>query len=200
MPEVPSRTVDYGGSTGFIKAVYASYRRHGLPDGAARLLAAHASLSSGYGKKAHNYNLQGMKANASWRASRAYTMLRGCECVDGLPDVGDANCQCGPGKGQRYSTMYWRAFDTIDDATASVLATLRGVRYQQAYVMLLRGDPEYFAQVGRDGWYSADPTQTKTNMLRFYGVVNKTLGVPSDGNALGPLVLVGAVLWYYFKT
>lgn len=197
MPEVTAQKTDFGGSRGFTEAVYGAFMRAGLSDAAARILTAHSVLSTNWGKGVHNYNLAGLKASSSWRSARSYAITRGCECRAGLPDTGDPSCVCGPGEGQYYlSAVYWRAYNSLDEAAADFVAALQQSRYSQSYAMLLAGDTEYFAQVGRDGWYTADPAQVKSLALGRLKTVNEYLGEPSGGSGLLTLAIVAAVAWY----
>jgi hypothetical protein len=65
--------------------------------------------------------------------------------------------------------------------------------------MLLQGNTDYFAQVGRDGWYNADPAATKTAMMRYYNQVNKYLGSGDDSFvSTAALGLVGYIVWKHY--
>jgi len=196
MPEVQAQKTDFGGSRGFTEAVYSAFVRAGLSDASARILTAHSVLSTNWGQGVHNYNLAGLKASSSWRAANSYAVTQGCECRAGLPDNKDPSCVCSPGEGQYYlSAVYWRAYNSLDEAARDFVAALQQSRYTQSYALLMAGDTEYFAQVGRDGWYTADPAQVKSLALGRLKTVNEYLGEPAGGGLL-PLVLVAAVLWY----
>jgi hypothetical protein len=196
MPEVPTQRTDFGGPKGFATAVHAALMRRGLSDVSARILTAHSVLSTNWGKAVHNFNLAGMKASSSWRATRPYVVTRGCECRPGLPDVGDPACICKPGEGQFYKqAIYWRAYGSLDEGAQAFVDAVRQPRYAVAYARLLAGDPEYFAAIGRAGWYTADPDQVKTLAIRRLETVNEFLGEP-EGIGIGPLVAVVALVWY----
>lgn len=198
MPEVALQKIDFGGARSFTGTVYEGLRPH-LGDAGARILTAHVALSTGWGKSVLNYNLAGMKASPSWRATKPFAVARGCECVAGLMNNADPNCGCSSGKGQKYTMTYWRAYNSFSDGVDSLVATLRAPRYASSWNMLLQGNTEYFAQVGRDGWYTADPTKVKTSMLRFYKQVNNYLGAADGGISVAALALGGAyLLWSFF--
>jgi len=143
MPVVPTQRIDFGSPRNFSLAIRGALMRAGLSDASARLLTAHTALSTGWGRAVDNYRLAGIKASASWRVSRPYVEARGCECKAGYPNNGDPKCGCGPGKGQVYKSMYWRAYNSLDDAAIDLLRSLRSSRYRKAYAMLQAGDPEY---------------------------------------------------------
>jgi hypothetical protein len=112
-----------------------------------------------------------------------------------LPNTGDSSCVCPAGEGQYYlSAVYWRAYSSLDEAAYDFLAALQQSRYERSYALLLAGDPEYFAQVGRDGWYTADPAQVKSGAMGRLETVNEYLG--EAGGSLLPLAIVAAVFWY----
>lgn len=198
MPEVQTRKIDFGGPRSFTVAVHGALRRQGLSGIAARLVTAHIALSTGWGRSVYNYGLAGIKASRSWRVSRPYVVTRGCECREGYPDTNDPNCICGSGKGQFRKAMYWRAYSTLDEGVADVVAVLKQPRYSLSWALLQAGNPEYFAQVGRDGWYTADPTATKVAMMRFYNQINEYLG-ESGNSGIVAMVVAGAVTWLLMK-
>jgi len=197
MPEVPAQKIDFGGSKGFALAVHAALMRAGLADAPARLLTAHTALSTGWGKSVDNYRLAGVKADATWRASKPYVVAQSCECAVGYANDPSSKYQCAAGTGQKCSTMYWRAYNTLDEAAKDLLATVRQARFSNAYALLLAGNVDYFAQVGRDGWYTADPATVKASAVKILATINDYLGEADDD--IGPLVLIGAVLWYYWR-
>jgi len=198
MPEVPAQKIDFGGSRGFVEKLHAALMRNGLSDVSARLLVAHSALSTGWGKSVDNYRLAGVKADTTWRASKPYVVAQSCECVEGYYNDPSSKYLCAAGTGQKCASMYWRAYDTLDEAAADLIAILRGTRYQKAYAYLVAGDPEYFAQVGRDGWYTASTTTTSASMKKNLEMVNSYLGEPSGGS-LVTWVVIGALAWYYLR-
>ena len=196
--QVPVKTVSYTSRETFTRDLVAAGQRQGLGTNPAAILTAHVALSTNWGKKMDNYRVAGMKAGAEWRATRPYTVAEACECRAGLPNKSDPRCICAAGTGQSYEKSYWRAYESLDAAVADMLGTLRGSRYAASYALLLAGDPEYFAQVGRDGWYTADPKKLKTLMSghleKIYGYLG---GAPSVVDA-GPALLIAAVAAWLF--
>lgn len=194
MPEVPSKRISWPSPEAFARAVDNALRQY-LPPPAARLLTAHVCLSTNWGKSVDNYRLAGVKASATWRASRSYTVARSCECQVGYANDPTSKYKCASGTGQKCFTMYWRAYDTLDEAARDLVASLRQSRYNSAYQLLLAGDTEYFAQVGRDGWYTADPVEVKAGGEKRLATINSWLGETEGGSWLPVAVVVG-LLWY----
>jgi flagellum-specific peptidoglycan hydrolase FlgJ len=197
MPVVAATKINFGGSKNFALSIHASLQRAGLSDAAARLLTAHIALSTGWGKSVDNYRLAGVKADATWRASKPYVVAKSCECKAGYPNDPSSKYQCASGTGQKCSSMYWRAYNTLDDAARDLVNLLRQSRYASAYAYLVAGDPEYFAQVGRDGWYTADTAKTKASMVKNLNTINGYLGGASDSGGLLTAALIVGAIWYY---
>jgi hypothetical protein len=195
MPEVPYQKTDFGGPEGFARAVHGALMRAGLSDVPARILTAHSVVSTNWGKGVHNFNLAGMKASSSWRATKPYAVARSCECVVGYPNDPASKYKCQPGTGQKCWSMYWRAYASLDDGAQALLAAVQQPRYSRAYSMLLAGDTEYFAQVGRDGWYTANPASVKAGGEKRLATINGWLG-EAEGAGIVPLAIAVGLLWY----
>lgn len=162
MPEVPIRPISYKGRRPqFARELVAAFQSNGISYAGSQILAAHVCVSTGWGKSVDNYRISGMKADAAWRAAKPYTVVRGCECVAGYTNTNDPKCYCAEGKGQKYSTMYWRAYNNLTESTADFVGVLHGDRYAKALALAQAGDTEYLAAVGRAGWYTADPATVK---------------------------------------
>ena len=197
--QVPVKTVSYTSRETFTRDLVAAGQRQGLSLGSAAVLTAHIALSTNWGKKMDNYRVAGMKAGAEWRATRPYTVAEACECKAGLPNRSDSRCICAEGYGQSYEKSYWRAYESLDAAVADMLSTLRGSRYSASYQLLQAADPEYFAQVGRDGWYTADPKQLKTLMSAHLEKIYGYLGAPSVADVGPALLIVAAAAWLLLR-
>jgi hypothetical protein len=91
--------------------------------------------------------------------------------------------------------MYWRAYSSLDEGAHAFLAAVQQPRYRNAYQLLLAGDTEYFAEIGRAGWYSADPAEVKAGAEKRLATINDWLGEP-EGIGVGALVVVAALVWY----
>jgi len=200
MPQVAVQSVSWASPEAFVREVYGALLKQGLGDMPARLLTAHISLSTNWGKSADNYRLAGMKADATWQASKPYTVVQTCECRAGATNIADSSCVCAAGEGQFYTTGYWRAYSSVDESLADILSVLRGTRYAASWALLQAGDTEYFAQLSRDGWYTADAAATKAGMLARLTQINAWLGVPvASGSWVGPVV-AGLLLYWMWRS
>ena len=196
MPEVPIVKISYTDRGKFARDVYGAAIYNGLPHESAIILTAHIAGSTNWGKSVDNWRLAGMKADAAWRATRDYTVVTGCECVDGYENKSDPKCQCESGKGQVYSKSYWRSFASLSESLASILDQLRATRYQSAYQLLLQGDTEYLAEVGRNGWYTADPAYIKKAYGAHIPKIREYVGGGQVASLLVPAVLaIGYLIW-----
>ena len=172
---VPMQQTNFGDPRGFVVMVHSALIRAGLDDTPARILTAHSVVSTNWGKGVHNFNLSGMKAGATWRAKRPYVVRRSCECREGHRNRTTSKYKCPKGTGQKCWSMYWRAYPSLDAGAQAFLAAVRQRRYLRAYRLLLAGDPEYFEEIGRAGWYSADPEHVKASGLRRLKTINHWL-------------------------
>lgn len=198
MPEVPVTRVSFSGRADFARRMVAALQAAGATPIGAQILTAHVALSTGWGKAVDNYRIAGIKADASWRATKPYTVVRGCECKPGLPDQNDPKCVCQSGYGQQYSTMYWRAYDSLADAARDFLSLLSSSRYASALAMAQSGDTGYYAAVGNAGWYTADPSVVSRSCISNLEEIQGYLGgVASSGSVANIAVLAaGAYLIY----
>jgi len=202
MPEVAINKISYTDHGSFARDVYGAATYNWLPSEAAIVLTAHIAGSTNWGKSVDNWRLAGMKADAAWQATRDYTVVTGCECKVGLPDNGDAACMCKSGSGQDYSKKSsWRSFNSINEGMASLLEQLRATRYQSAYALLLKGDPEYLAEVGRNGWYTADPAKVKAGYAAHIPEIRKYIvqDAVADAGGLIDLVATGIIVYVIWK-
>ena len=171
---VPVQTVDFGGPRGFVMAVHKAMMRAGLDDVSSRILTAHSVVSTNWGRGVHNFNFSGMKA----RRGKPFAVRRSCECRVGYLNRRASKYKCSDGKGQKCWSMRWRAYATLDEGVRAFLSAVRLRRYRRAYELLLLWDTEYFAEVGRAGWYSADPERVKLSGERRLRTINRWLGKP----------------------
>lgn len=173
--------------TAFANDVYNAFVRIGLPPQAAELFTAHSALSTGWGKSVYNWNLAGLKLCAGCDYTYDWHYALGSEVVEGTET--------------EKMQMQWRSFNSIDEGVAALWANLQNSRYDSARALLLAGDPEYFAEVGRNGWYTADPNQMKAEMSSNLDYIRGVLGtggtVEAGGLLTGVLVAVG--VWYLLK-
>jgi len=171
MPPVPRNPVSWPTRAAFVCDLYGALRWQGLEDRPARLLVAHSALSTGWGRAVDNYRLAGIKA----REEEPYVEARGCEIVAGV---------------EKCWTMKWRAFATLDEGVAAWLGLLRASRYALAWSLLMAGDVEYFAEVGRRGWYTASPATVKAGCVSRLPTIDAALAAGCAGAAGGGSWLV----------
>lgn len=199
MPQVPVQKVEFDGHEDFARRLVAAFERLGLRRITAQILTSHAAISTNWGKAVDNYMLAGIKANASWRQTKPYTVLTGCECRPGLPDNRDPACVCPQGSGQEYRRTAWRAYQSLSEAAADFVRLLEVSRYKTAWAMAQAGDTEYFAEVGRAGWYTADTVKFKQHGERALREVQSYTGVvpvADSGPGLFGLAVAAAVVWW----
>ena len=169
----------------FARDVYAAFVRVGVPPVAAELFTAHSSLSTGWGKSVFNWNLAGMKLCSGCEDRYDWHYALGAEEKDGVL--------------QPKTQMKWRSFTSIDDGVRALWGNLQAARYASALAMILAGDTEYFAEVGRNGWYSAKPAEMKAQMTANLKYIRSVLGkAPSDGGIAGTVLLAVGV-YYVLK-
>jgi len=198
MAEVPIVKISYTDRGKFARDVYGAATYNGLPHESAIILTAHIAGSTGWGKSVDNWRLAGMKADATWRATKDYTVVTGCECVAGLENKNDPKCVCAEGKGQQYNAKsYWRSFASLNESLASILDQLRATRYASAYALLLQGDTEYLAEVGRNGWYTADPAYIKSAYGAHITKIREYVGETQVASSIVvPVALaIGYLIW-----
>lgn len=181
MPQVQVVDTSWSSAEDFAADVVDAFIRQGLSDRSAMLLTAHVALSTGWGKKCHNWSLAGIKASES----QPYVVLTGFEYEDGT---------------NVYSKMKWRAFNSLDEGAAAVIGLLKQPRYASAWAMLQAGNVEYFAEVGRNGWYTAPPESTAAEMRGRLNQIITWLGMPdSRFGGLFWALAAGFLGWYFWK-
>lgn len=206
MPQVPAVATRWDTRKNFAIDVVSALQRLGLTQPSAQVLAAHMALSTGWGKSStggpFNYSMTGIKATSE---SQPYFVKPGSEVVNGVETP--------------KTPMKWVSFDSLDAGLAGTLSLLKATRYAGAYALLLNADPEYFAEVGREGWYTANPAQMKSEMSSNLATIKswtanvtgstKPTGEGGGGggsaatgtvlSALLPLAALGLGLWWYYK-
>lgn len=202
MPQVPAVPTRWDTRKNFAIDVVAGLQRLGLSQASAQVLTAHMALSTGWGRSSSggpfNYSMTGIKATSE---SQPYFVKPGSEVKNGVETP--------------KTPMKWVSFNSLEAGLAGTLSQLRQGTYAGAYALLLNADTEYFAEVGREGWYSASPAQMKTEMTSNLATIRTwTAGVtgatPATGggggggqgvlaSALLPLVALGLGLWWYYR-
>lgn len=151
MARVTYKKIAYSDPKAFAIDVYKACLRLNLPPKAAILLTSHICLSTGYGRSVDNWRLAGIKAgNACVCAGTcAATYAGDYTCASGFEYVNGVRVD---------SIMPFRSYRTLDEGLAAVIALLKGSRYVRSWSYLMAGDQNYYAQLGRDGWYTASTT------------------------------------------
>jgi hypothetical protein len=172
----------------FANDVYNAFVRIGLPPQAAELFTAHSALSTGWGKSTFNWNLAGLKLRSGYEDTYDWHYALGSEDPDGMAAK---------------KQMQWRSFSTIDEGVQALWNNLQNSRYDSARALMMAGDTEYFAEVGRNGWYNAYPEQMKSEMTSNLNYIRSVLGsggtVEAGTGGLGLVLLVGVGVWYLLK-
>lgn len=176
MPEVPATETSLGGPAEFATRVWREFVLLGLSADAAAIATAHAAGSSGWGRSILNYNVTGMKAYQGYRGD--WHRARGFEMIDDE---------------KRYAKMKWQAFKSLAGWARAMIRLLQRRRYALSYAYLLDGDPAYFAQVGLDGWYTADPAGFDRSMRPVLAKVREYVGLVSSPALLAVIALLGVV-------
>jgi hypothetical protein len=170
----------------FARDVYAAFVRVGVPPVAAELFTAHSSLSTGWGKSVFNWNLAGMKLCSGCEDRYDWHYALGAEEKDGVL--------------QPKTQMRWRSFNSIDEGVRALWGNLQATRYNSARALILAGDTEYFAEVGRNGWYSAKPAEMKAQMTANLKYIWSVLGkAPVEEGGIAGTVLLAVGVYYVLK-
>jgi len=158
MPEVPVNKVSWPTPRAFALDVVRGLQSLGLTFKSSKLLCAHLALSTGWGRHADNFRLAGIKCTDP--ATQDYTVPRGgFEYKNGVKVA-------VPG-------MKFRSYPTLRAGLKAVLGLLSARMYAPAKSLLLAGDPEYFAEVGRNGWYTAPVAKTSAEMRACLAAIEK---------------------------
>lgn len=189
MPRVPAKRTSYSSRATFARDVICAAIENGLSIEAGRLIAAHAAHETGWGSHLWGYNLSGMKG-APHRACPPLDRYP----VDNYPnDPTDYQTPPNSDWGFDYQCLKtfeivngrtvkvrapFRIFGSMTEGVAAMLKILRKPRYSLSYAMLLAGDRRYFAQVGADGWYTADQAVVNAKAGECYAWIISNL--PDD--------------------
>jgi hypothetical protein len=189
----------------FCHAVYAAARGQGLTQEAAVLLTTHMAHSTGFGKAAYNYMLAGVKAKGGRALCRGEAADPGvnyiCMCsseraADGSWVAGCPEQGCDQ-TGRPRCKYPFRAYGSVAEAVAAVVANLKRPKYKLSWAYLVAGSTQYFRQIGYDGWYTGwtkDPEKTYQDWLVTLARVRKYLGAPPPTESVALLFWVAAGL------
>ena len=182
MPEVAVVNTTWDSPEDFAWDVAKAFMQQGLSEKASMILTAHVANSTGWGKTCHNWSLAGIKSTSE---AQDYVILGGSEYEGGT---------------YVSSQMKWRAFDSLAEGAAAMLQLLQQPRYASAWAMLQAGDTGYWAEVGRNGWYTAPTGEVSADMQSRYNQIVKWLGEPAaSSSGLLLAFLVGGFVWWYFR-
>lgn len=126
-PKFPNTT---SGHIAFVATMLDTLGRKGLTPESSILFTAHVARETGWGKAIWNNNIGNIKTGS--RLKGPYFWMT------------DA----------RKERDRYRSYDTLDDGLEDDLALIRDLpRYQDAWAMLQNGDPNWYGQLGLDGYY-----------------------------------------------
>jgi len=164
----------FKGKEDFTIKVYNAAIKFGLSPASAKLITAFTAHETGWGKRVMNYNLAGIKAGDGWKKRRYYTSVLSDECVPCRKGLKPSN-KCPKGKCIERRPRYFRAYRSFVDGVRGVLQVLSRKRYAKSRALLLSGDPMFFRQLGRDGWYTASPGAYESSSLKRLRTIQKIL-------------------------
>jgi hypothetical protein len=122
------------GHIAFVHTMVPALMGRGLSHESAMLFTAHAARETGWGKAIWNNNIGNIKIGSTLRGPWFW--------------MTDA----------RKFTDKYRAYDTIDDGLDDDLSLVRNsTRYRKSWAMLQTGDPNWYGQLGLDGYYEGPP-------------------------------------------
>ena len=191
MPEVAAAQVRWSSQRAWATELRAALMRAGLSEDAAMIAMAHSALSCGAlnhpAPEMWNRIFWGIK---SWTDRQNFVRLYGNEEKDSKPTP--------------RSLMRWVSSETTDEAVKLYLSVLRGaklpsgtLRYSRSLAFLQAGSPNYFAQLGADGWYTASPTRMDIQMRGYWRTLRQMFGLDASGFVLVSVLLAitAAAAW-----
>lgn len=202
MGQISLSKVSFAGPADFAKKVHAAFMRQGLSSAAAAVATAHVALSTGWGNNVHNYSLAGIKAGPKAAcygqpSAATYSGNWFCACSWEFTSSGAqvAGCSdCTSKEGNPRCKYPFRAYASLDAGAAGVLGILSASRYSKALALLKAGSTDYFAEVGRAGWYTSNVASTAASMKAIHKKVLEYLNLPSTRGGEGGLVVVVAAV------
>ena len=206
MGRVPEKQIYFAGAADFTRKVHAAFRRAGLTPSAAAVATAHVALSTGWGRSVHNYSLAGIKAGpkAACYGQPSAAVYGGdwfCSCSWEFTASGGkvAGCSnCSPKYGNPRCKYPFRAYRSIDEGARAVLGILKaGRRYSRALKLLKAGSTDYFAEVGRAGWYTSNVDKTAAAMKRNHAKVLNYLNMSAPSSGAGFLAALALGVGIY---
>lgn len=155
MPQVDLDWIRFENKADFVTQIYNAALEAGLSPDAALLVTAQAAHETGWGRRTMNWNLAGIKAGRWWRNTRNYSTVGTKECVP-CKKGETPSPECPPGqKLKTVNDVAWRAYANAVEGVKGILEVLDYGRYRESKRLLLAGNPTFFRQLGKDGWYTA---------------------------------------------
>lgn len=144
--EVPAEKMHYESKEAYLRAIYDAYLETDLPTGEPTLLATtHSAFATGTwypdGPRVFNNNIGVIRSTRNWDG--AYARMSTYEVIDGQRVLQ---------RGQAF-----RAYDSLADSARDAVRLWKTSRYISAYRMLASGNPAWSGELGRRGYYTADP-------------------------------------------
>lgn len=122
------------GRIAFVHTMVPLLQRHGLTHDQAVLFAAHIARETGWGRWIHRNNVGNIKAGFGWTGESFFLTDR-----------------------YGFHSLY-RAYPTPDAGIEDNLALVRNApRYRKSWSMLLSVNPNWYGQLGLDGYYERPP-------------------------------------------
>lgn len=127
------------------------------------LLVAHSALATGFGRNVWNYNIGVLKASGAYlEAGEPWVWLWGEENVSGVLVP---------------KRMRWRAYTSLAQSARDLLEVLGADRYQEARILLEKGDKNWYSALGHSGFYTHRPVSEHVlAYVQALGEVNGRLG------------------------
>jgi len=192
----------------FVRAIHGAALQEGLSDRSARLLTAFSAHETGGGLSMWNYNIGNAKVYKWWMDNnKPYYTLTSCECrTDQSAD--DSYCQknssnvCRTGQHKRATSSFWQSYSSPREGVQAFLRQLKVSKYRQSDQYMRSGNPEFFRQLARDGWYPESPEVGYSKSLKWLNKINTLLGgaplVASNGS-LASIALIGFAAYFLLK-
>lgn len=162
--EVPAERYRAATLGAYLRDLEAAYRQTDLPAEVVPLAVTHSAMATGAwldldpanmgarrtpadarytkgGPRAFNNNIGVIRSTSGWDGD--YARMGTDEIVDGerVHQLGQA----------------FRAYPTLADSARDAVRLWRTRRYASAYALLAAGDPRWSGELGRKGYYTADP-------------------------------------------
>ena len=134
-------------------AVRVACAKHGYPEMPTdMILTAQFALESGWGKHARGWNLGGIHAGSAWNG----------------PYFNSTDAS--------RPTKFCAFRDLEDFVESGYFRFLSFGRYAKSKALLLAGDLDFYAQLGRDGYYEATPESYKAGSINRLNTIKALLG------------------------